>query len=112
MILKQETSGGRKPNIYGLNPESGYFIGVDAQRLNQYCCGRRRKIYPVEDEVPFYFENTPAALENLYYHRRIYWFVEGFTIRFFSVGINITGRKPYIRLYSYSFFYFEENFLP
>jgi len=29
---KQETSGGRKPNIYGLNPESGYFIGVDVRR--------------------------------------------------------------------------------
>ena len=26
---KQDTSGGRKPNIYGLNPASGYFIGVD-----------------------------------------------------------------------------------
>lgn len=26
---KQETSGGRKPSIYGLNPVSGYFVGVD-----------------------------------------------------------------------------------
>ena len=26
---KQETNGGRKPNIYGLNPASGYFVGVD-----------------------------------------------------------------------------------
>ena len=24
---KLETSGGRHPNLYGLNPESGYFIG-------------------------------------------------------------------------------------
>ena len=26
---KQATNGGRKPNIYGLNPASGYFVGVD-----------------------------------------------------------------------------------
>ena len=26
---KLETSGGRHPSLYGLNPESGYFIGVD-----------------------------------------------------------------------------------
>lgn len=26
---KLETSGGRHPHLYGLNPQSGYFIGVD-----------------------------------------------------------------------------------
>jgi hypothetical protein len=25
----QETTGGRRPNIYGLNRDSGYFVGVD-----------------------------------------------------------------------------------
>ena len=26
---KQETNGGRRPSIYGLNENSGYFVGVD-----------------------------------------------------------------------------------
>ena len=30
---KLETSGGRHPILYGLNPESGYFIGVDMNRF-------------------------------------------------------------------------------
>ncbi|MDO9579344.1 MAG: winged helix-turn-helix transcriptional regulator, partial [Bacteroidales bacterium] len=30
---KQETNGGRRPNIYGVNPDSGYFIGVDIKRF-------------------------------------------------------------------------------
>ena len=30
---KLETNGGRHPNLYGLNPESGYFIGVDIKRF-------------------------------------------------------------------------------
>ena len=30
---KLETTGGRHPNLYGLNPESGYFIGVDIKKF-------------------------------------------------------------------------------
>ncbi len=29
---KQGTSGGRRPSIYGLNPQAGYFVGVDVAR--------------------------------------------------------------------------------
>lgn len=29
---KQDTSGGRKPNIYGLNPDAGFFIGVNIKK--------------------------------------------------------------------------------
>ena len=29
---KVGTSGGRRPSVYGLNPEAGYFVGVDIAR--------------------------------------------------------------------------------
>ena len=29
---KQGTSGGRRPSIFGLNPNAGYFVGVDVAR--------------------------------------------------------------------------------
>lgn len=29
---KMGTSGGRRPNAYGLNPEAGYFVGIDVAR--------------------------------------------------------------------------------
>ena len=29
---KQENAGGRQPNIYGLNPHAGYFIGVELRK--------------------------------------------------------------------------------
>ena len=32
---KLETSGGRYPSLYGLNPESGYFIGVDIKKFRE-----------------------------------------------------------------------------
>ena len=31
---KLETSGGRHPHLYGLNPQSGYFIGVDIKKFS------------------------------------------------------------------------------
>ena len=31
---KSGTSGGRRPSIYGLNPEAGYFIGVDIRNTH------------------------------------------------------------------------------
>ena len=31
---KLETSGGRHPSLYGLNPESGYFVGVDIKQFS------------------------------------------------------------------------------
>lgn len=29
---KQGTNGGRRPNVYGLNPDAGYFVGVDVTK--------------------------------------------------------------------------------
>ena len=35
---KQGTNGGRRPNLYGLNPEAGYFAGVEV-RMNSVALG-------------------------------------------------------------------------
>ena len=29
---KQDTNGGRRPSIYGLNPAAGYFVGTDIEK--------------------------------------------------------------------------------
>ena len=29
---KQDTNGGRRPSIFGLNPSAGYFVGTDIER--------------------------------------------------------------------------------
>ena len=54
---KLETSGGRHPNLYGLNPESGYFLGVDIKRLDVY----KRQFYTFLDIIP------QIHFNNLYY---------------------------------------------
>ena len=31
-VGKMDTNGGRRPSVYGLNPDAGYFVGVDTRR--------------------------------------------------------------------------------
>lgn len=108
---KQETSGGRKPNIYGLNPESGYFVGVDVHRdsVNVAAVDFKGKFVSLE-EVPYNLENTPAALDSLC--KIVSDFISTLKIpreKILAVGFNITGRVNPISGYSYSFFYFDEK---
>ena len=109
---KQETSGGRKPSIFGLNPSSGYFIGVDImnQHVNLAVLDFKGDKIRIEESVPYLFENTPAALDRLC--ETINEFIVSVPIpreKILSVGINISGRVNPFTGYSYSIFYFEEN---
>ena len=109
---KQETSGGRKPSIFGLNPSSGYFIGVDImnQHVNLAVLDFKGDKIRIEESVPYRFENTPAALDRLC--ETINEFIVSVPIpreKILSVGINISGRVNPFTGYSYSIFYFEEN---
>ena len=63
---KQETNGGRKPNIYGLNPASGYFVGVDMlkDKLNIAAIDFKGDKVQLEENIPYQLENTPASLEQ------------------------------------------------
>ncbi len=109
---KQETSGGRKPSIFGLNPSSGYFIGVDIMNeyINLAVLDFKGDKLRIEESIPYQFENTPAALERLC--DAINEFILTLPIpreKILSVGVNISGRVNPFTGYSYSIFYFEEN---
>ena len=109
---KQETSGGRKPSIYGLNPASGYFVGVDIlkDQLNLAILDFKGDKIRIEQNIPYTLENTPAALDHLC--ECINEFINSLPIpreKILSIGINISGRVNPFAGYSYSIFYFEEK---
>lgn len=109
---KQETSGGRKPNIYGLNPVSGYFVGVDVytNKLNFAAVDFKGEKLSIEENIPYALENTPAALDILC--QLINNFIDTLSVpreKVLAVGINISGRVRPMSGYSYSIFYFEEK---
>ena len=109
---KQETNGGRKPNIYGLNPASGYFVGVDMlkDKLNIAAIDFKGDKVQLEENIPYQLENTPASLEQ--FCKIIDDFIVSLPVernKILAIGVNITGRVNPASGYSYSIFYFEEK---
>lgn len=109
---KQDTNGGRKPNIYGLNPASGYFVGVDVLRYRVHIAAvdfKGEKVQ-IEEDIPYTLENTREALDTLCL--LVNNFIAALPVpreKILAVGLNISGRVNPISGYSYSFFYFEEK---
>ena len=64
---KLETNGGRHPNIYGLNPESGYFIGVDMQTdgLDIGLVNFKGDMVELKMDIPYTFENTRECMDQV-----------------------------------------------
>ncbi len=56
---KQDTNGGRKPSIFGLNPSAGYLVGIDVKKKS-ICIA----ITDFKGQVITYIENYPFVLEN------------------------------------------------
>ena len=71
---KLETSSGRHPSLYGLNPESGYFIGVDIKKfaINIGLINFKGDMVEIRMNIPYKFENTQEALDELCALIRIY----------------------------------------
>ncbi len=64
---KLETQGGRYPQLYGLNPSAGYFVGVDLKHtsvnfgLIDFVGEPKHVVY----DLPYELENTPESLDKL-----------------------------------------------
>lgn len=109
---KQETVGGRRPNVYGLNPDSGYFVGVDIKRymINMTLINFKGEAIDFRKDIPYQLENTPEALNKLC--KIILKYIEGkshLKDRILCLGINVSGRVNSESGFSYSYFYFEEK---
>ncbi|WP_074637103.1 ROK family transcriptional regulator [Bacteroides ovatus] len=109
---KLETSGGRHPSLYGLNPESGYFIGVDIKKfaINIGLINFKGDMVELKMNIPFKCENTPNALEELC--KLILQFIKKVDIdsdKILNININVSGRVNPESGYSFSQFNFEER---
>lgn len=64
---KQETGEGRRPNLYGLNPASGYFVGVEVKQqfVNMGLADFRGDLIELDDNVPCRVDNTMESVDEL-----------------------------------------------
>ena len=109
---KQNTSGGRRPNVYGLNPKSGYFVGMDVQRKKILLAtiDFNGNIVSNDESYPYELANTPEALEQLIHILTDYIsHLEIDSRRILQVGMNIGGRVNPNTGFSYSYFNFSEK---
>lgn len=109
---KVQTSGGRYPILYGLNPDSIYFIGADMSRhyLNIALMNFKGEIVDYQMGIRYKFENTPESFDILHSHLKT--FIDNVDVprdRLFNVNLNISGRVNPESGYSYSSFYFSEQ---
>lgn len=109
---KMETNKGRSPTLYGLTPNSGYFVGVDIKKsnLNLGLMNFIGDFVKMDLGVPYHYENTQQGLDRLC--DDIKEFIEHLDVdkeRILNIGINISGRvNPEIG-HSFSLFNFEER---
>ncbi|MBB5439271.1 putative NBD/HSP70 family sugar kinase [Pedobacter sp. AK017] len=109
---KVESTGGRKPNLYGLVPDSAFFIGVDIKQnhINIGLSDLQKNLIKVSEKLPYHLDNNKESLESLC--SLIIDFINELTIpkeKLLGIGINLSGRINYATGYSYSFFYFNEE---
>lgn len=109
---KQESAGGRRPSIYGLNPAAGYFVGIDVepQTISIAVTDFTGRVIQFIDKIPFSLEGSEKSamefchtvlkeLDKLRIDRQ--------QVR--SYGVNLTGRVDHSAGYSYSYYISEEK---
>ncbi len=111
---KLETEEGRHPNLYGLNPDSGYFIGVDINPtfVNIGLMNIRGDLIDLYKDTSYVHDNSQNALEHLC--DIIYNYTNNTSVpkeKILNININIGGRINPDTGYSYSVFNFSESSL-
>ncbi len=109
---KVGSTGGRKPNLYGLVPDSGFFMGIDVKQnyINIGLTDFQKKLVKTQEKCAFELKNDKASLDALC--KLIKLFIKGLSIpkeKILGIGINLSGRVNYATGYSYSFFHFDED---
>jgi len=109
---KIDTSGGRRPSIYGINPNAFYFLGVEVNRTS-VSIGLQsadNKFVEISENILYALENNRESLDKLC--DIINEFIDKSEVsrqKIIGACINLTGRINSREGFSYSFFYFEEK---
>ena len=109
---KQESSAGRRPSIYGLNPAAGYFVGVDVRQdgLSIAVTDFPGRVVHFEHDVPYRLQNNEESIREMcatVKERLKKARIDTGKVR--SYGVNLTGRVNHETGYSYSYFISEEK---
>jgi len=104
---KQGTSGGRRPSIFGLNPNAGYFVGVDVARRHFHVAitDFKGNLECFVQDIEFVlqsnadsFKEICSIVKNIIEEQGISW------DKVHGVGVSLSGRVNPEEGYSLSYF--------
>ncbi|RZK60741.1 MAG: ROK family transcriptional regulator [Pedobacter sp.] len=109
---KVESTGGRKPNLYGMVGNSVFFLGVDIKQghINIGLTDLQKNLIEIKENIPYELANSQEALTDLI--GNIKNFIKHLSIKkekILGLGVNLSGRINYATGYSFSFFNFNEE---
>jgi len=109
---KVESTGGRKPNLYGMIADSVFFLGVDVKQshINIGLTDLQKNLRETRHNIPYILSNAQSSLDELI--KLIKDFIKSSSVskeKILGLGINLSGRINYSTGYSYSFFHFNEE---
>ncbi|WP_205504637.1 ROK family protein [Rufibacter psychrotolerans] len=109
---KVNSTGGRKPNIFGLAPDAGFFLGIDVKQYHINICMTdfQNNMVSGFEQFPYHLMDNQESLDELC--QIINRFIENLAIdrdKILGIGINLSGRVNHTTGYSYSFFNFHED---
>ena len=112
---KSGTSGGRRPSLYGLNPEAGLFVGVDIRHTHASLAVTDFKgnLLAFEDNVPFRMEKTENAVHQIASSVRNYFSQNNLDWgSVLGMGLSVPGRVNPVTGYSNTYSFDEDRSIP
>lgn len=109
---KQGTSGGRKPNIYGLCASAGYLAGVDVRRhhISIAVTDFKGNLTDYREDIPFILESSEESFRKMCDIILAHMGSLGIPKdRILAYGFNFTGRVNCSTGFSFSYFLGEER---
>ncbi len=109
---KKGSASGRRPSIFGLNADAGYFVGVDLERnhANIMAMDFKGQVLSCNEGVDFSFQSTGQSCERLCdLVRRT---LEGNDLdasRMLACNVGLTGRVNTASGYSFTYFISEDK---
>lgn len=103
---------GRRPNLYGLVPESAFFIGVEVKNthINIGMVDFKNNLRKTALAIPYLLKNNQESLDSLCD------IIKSFITdqkknaqKILGIGINLSGRINFRTGYSFSYFNFNEE---
>ena len=109
---KLESATGRRPCLYGLNPDAGLFVGVDVGRdsLMVAVTNFSGRIVCIVEDILFVLQNTEDSVQALCQTVQEQLAAAGVDQdKIHGYGVNLTGRVNHRTGYSYSYFMGEDK---